>query len=840
MNDNVFKAALAGLLHDIGKFAQRAAEGTHIQWDDEAKKEFKYQHALHTDQVVAQIVPDQWREAVRAAAGRHHKPQTHLDRVVTMADRLSAGERADESKDHPKQLQSIFCRLTGLNDEAGKPISAPAAKYLPLKKLAIEESVIFPVETINDSHGTYKELWDEFAQEAAALKIVFETDGADKPAYLESLLNLMRQYTWCIPSAYYKSVPDVSLYDHSRMTAALAACLAEQPAEKVQAWFNKEATDEPVALLVGGDISGVQKFIYTIASTDAAKSLRGRSFYLQLLTEVVAHYVLEQLDLPTANLIYAGGGNFFLLAPLGSSKDDLRKISRDVTERLLNAHNGDLHLILANTSINTVQFKRKNFHKAWSQLHQQLNKAKLQPMVDLLTENLAEEIGFALGEGGDTDRQCKVCGREVTTDERVEVDDDGNRTCNLCQSFAKLGNALPKATHFVTLYSESKDHRNINKWWKGLETFGVNVWVVDAKLPPPTGSTRYISLPQNLRLVEVAQLPDDNGTAKYTNTLQQELNQIDCAVVNTFRLFAQLAPLDEKGNPKTFDKLAEDASGGFKRWGVLRMDVDNLGKLFEQGFSKTVNGAIENRLTLSRLAQLSFGLRLFFEGWLPNLADTDEDRLYIQYAGGDDLFVVGSWDALPPFAARIRESFDNYVANNPAITLSGGVVLAAEKYPLYHAAHNAEQAEHKAKAFVRPKTHNNAGRTKDAFCFLEQVVAWEDFGEIEKRAQNLKAWCGEDGPVSRGLLQNLLSIYLEYKRGRDEALRNKQWDRDKPYVGPWMWHLAYQLARRREGKNTPDAVKDELLKMEDEILSSQEAIEAIGLAARWAQYLIRK
>ena len=33
----------------------------------------------------------------------------------------------------------------------------------------------------------------------------------------------MQTYTWCIPSAYYQSVPDVSLYDHSRMTAALAA-----------------------------------------------------------------------------------------------------------------------------------------------------------------------------------------------------------------------------------------------------------------------------------------------------------------------------------------------------------------------------------------------------------------------------------------------------------------------------------------------------------------------------------------------------------------------------------------------------------------------------------------
>ena len=73
---------------------------------------------------------------------------------------------------------------------------------------------------------------------------------------------------------------------------------------------------KPVALLIGGDISGIQKFIYTIASKKAAKTLRGRSFYLQLLTEAVLRFVLGELELPYTNVIYAGGGHFFLLAPL--------------------------------------------------------------------------------------------------------------------------------------------------------------------------------------------------------------------------------------------------------------------------------------------------------------------------------------------------------------------------------------------------------------------------------------------------------------------------------------------------------------------------------------------
>jgi uncharacterized membrane protein len=36
--------------------------------------------------------------------------------------------------------------------------------------------------------------------------------------------------------------------------------------------------------------------------------------YLQLLTEATARYVLRRLNLPITNLIYSGGGNFYLLA----------------------------------------------------------------------------------------------------------------------------------------------------------------------------------------------------------------------------------------------------------------------------------------------------------------------------------------------------------------------------------------------------------------------------------------------------------------------------------------------------------------------------------------------
>jgi CRISPR-associated protein Csm1 len=55
------------------------------------------------------------------------------------------------------------------------------------------------------------------------------------------------------------------------------------------------------------DISGIQKFIYTISSKGALKGLRSRSFYLEMLLQHVIDCLLDKCGLSRANLIYSGG-----------------------------------------------------------------------------------------------------------------------------------------------------------------------------------------------------------------------------------------------------------------------------------------------------------------------------------------------------------------------------------------------------------------------------------------------------------------------------------------------------------------------------------------------------
>jgi len=73
--------------------------------------------------------------------------------------------------------------------------------------------------------------------------------------------------------------------------------------------------DEKAFLLYSADVSGIQNFIYTVSTDNALRSMRSRSFFLELLME---HYIDEVLDgcgLSRANLLYSGGGHCYMLLP---------------------------------------------------------------------------------------------------------------------------------------------------------------------------------------------------------------------------------------------------------------------------------------------------------------------------------------------------------------------------------------------------------------------------------------------------------------------------------------------------------------------------------------------
>src|SRR5690554_901912 len=189
-------------------------------------------------------------------------------------------------------------------------------------------------EKNSDRDGLLAKLLDAFLNEAEKLE-AFE----DFRSFYDTLYALLEKYTTRVASSAGVAL---SLFDHARSVAAVARCLEDAGEE------NRNSV-----LLVKGDVSGIQTFIYrSIRSIEnPAKQLRGRSVYVGLLSDTIAQYYLDELGLNRANLIFSGGGHFLLLAPhTGNTIQVLDRLERELNIWLLHTFGGALQIVTASTS----------------------------------------------------------------------------------------------------------------------------------------------------------------------------------------------------------------------------------------------------------------------------------------------------------------------------------------------------------------------------------------------------------------------------------------------------------------------------------------------------------
>jgi len=727
----------------------------------------------------------------------------------------------------PRQMMTIFDRISLMKDRKEK--DAKDRKYLPLRPLNLTEKTLFPMDKQDkDSEGDgYQVLLDTLASTA-------KQDPGDMQAYIENMLGAMQTATWCVPSAYYYFAPDVSLYDHSRMTAALAVCMAELPESEIdslleaarEAFKEKEKKtlpDTSLALLIGGDISGIQKFIYTITSKKAAQTLRGRSFYLQLLTEAVLRFVLNELGLPYTNVIYSGGGHFFLLAPV-SAKEKLDSLRSEITKKMLVHHGTDLYFALGFAEVPASGFEAGKFPEYWDRMHADLGIAKQQRYIELGNE-MHEKI-FAVPEsGGNPDDTCSVCGNDS---KKVRKFDDENETqsriCPLCDSFwDDIGQYLPK-TNFVALGWQKPQDTERGTLIDVLNSFGLQIKLLDKEKK----QTQFIGVDRvtlwALDDAEFSDYPNVAGGTPSTRLSRYTVNQIP--VVRTQDEADDInkrlgsVPLDEKaivGRQKTFDHLLAQVDNGFKRLGVLRMDVDNLGDVFKNGLGKYA--------TLARIATLSFQMSLFFEGWIKQICEEPmfEGKIYAVYAGGDDVFLIGPWDVMPDLALKIHDDFEKYTANHPDLHISAGLAFIGGKYPIYQAAKDAEDAVNAAK-------RQHGKDFKDAFHFIGNTWKWKEFIEVRAKFERVVRIVEElKGPHA------IIQILRELAEMKAQKLKN-----GKEIWGPWQWRGAYLLKRMEEREKGKPELAEAIVSISKDLEPNYVNINQWGAAARWAQLQTRK
>jgi len=436
-------------------------------------------------------------------------------------------------------------------------------------------------------------------------------------------------------------------------------------------------------------------------------------------------------------------------------------------------------------------------------MHADLGIAKQQRYIELGNE-MHEKI-FAVPEsGGNPDSTCSVCGGDaLKTDAFTDYDEAQARICSLCDSFSKeLGGKLTE-TNFVALGWQKPQYTDAGTLPDVLKSFGLQFQLLRNEK-------------ESLTLKDAERI-----TLWVLNDPKRGYPKSD--VFPT----AKLLRYTVNDIPQmTFDELQEEVDNGFKRLGVLRMDVDNLGDVFKNGLGKYA--------TLARIATLSFQMSLFFEGWIKQICEEPmfEGKIYAVYAGGDDVFLIGPWDVMPDLALKIHDDFEKYTANHPDLHISAGLAFIGGKYPIYQAAEDAEDAVNAAK-------RKDGKDFKDAFYFIGTAWKWDAFKDVQKKFNTIVNVVSkkEDGGLdgSQAVIQTLREL-AEMKVKRSEKTKN-----EKQIWGPWQWRGAYLLKRmeERERKARPE-LADEIATISQSLEPNYATLDQWGAAARWAQLKTRK
>ncbi len=460
------------------------------------------------------------------------------------------------------------------------------------------------------------------------------------------------------------------------MTAAYSSCIYGYLQEKGITDYKdelflhaKEFYEKKAFRLFSMDISGIQSFIYTIHSKHALRTLRARSFYLEILMEHMIDEILERCSLSRANLIYSGGGHCYMLLP---NTEETIGIIRD-TQEMFNAffvENFDIALYVAADSVECSSYDLENNPAgSYAELFRNLSKKLSAQKAARYTAEQIIDLNRKTAKSGD--RECRVCKRTS------EIDEDG--MCSFCAMLKKMSDGILYQDFFTVTEQEQA-----------------------ASIPLPGGRFLVAQSENELR----SAMEEDFFVRTYGK------NKFYTGKYATTKLW--VGDYTQKG--KTMEKYAKEATG-INRIAVLRADVDNLGHAFVGGFP-------EKYTTLSRTATLSRQLSLFFKhhiNWILRNGersihgDTQERNASIVYSGGDDLFIVGAWKDVIELALDIRHKLKEYSIDT--LTISAGIGIYSAGYPIRVSAGEVAGLEEQSKS--QPQ--------KNSVTLLKSTYSWEEF-----------------------------------------------------------------------------------------------------------------
>lgn len=802
------EVVIAAWLHDVGKFAQRAdiqelynknSEGMYCKTTKDGR--YTHQHVVYTEGFLNKykdVLPDGLNVTnIKNLAANHHNPSSYYDWIIAEADRLSSGsdrcnilgiaQTKDESEfDEEKNKLKFYEKpmihiLTTLQlDDKERPENS-FCKMLPL-----ENENIIPLSDYKTSKEEYAKLWKQFSSDFEKLK------GLNYDEFLLSLNTLLERYWWCIPSATNADA-DISLYQHSKTTAAFAATLFQY--HKSVNLENEQAlrTDDKKFLFINGDMSGIQKYIFDLkTSSDNAKLLRAKSFQLWALSEIISQYITKRFNVTYANIMTSAGGKFIILLPNTTENRTkiLPQLQLEIEKYFLNEFAGKLTLIISDgTQANYSDLKSEKVQELINRIGDDCDISKSKKMQKVLkTDGAVLEKNY---DDLQINGECPKCG--VFPASKPDGNDD-ERQCKTCTKLIEIGQKLVKSAKVVLKCEKLRHFSDMVELYE---------WDRDVKF--------YYSVNEYKPGQPLMNLPYVAPKFEYFSNEEKTSMNLDNERIENIDGDALL----------TFEEISNLSSGN-KKLAMFKADIDNLGLVFSQSLKK--------RLSFSRYAGLSHQLHYFFSSFYAwfvnnhsdNIGIPYKNRIYTVFSGGDDLCILGSWDAVMQFAYDFQKELCKFTNNNKSVSISGGIALVNSKLPVRNIAEEAESLLEKSKGKDE----------KNAITVFGTTVSWSEY---EK--------CLIDGRFLDKMLKNekistsVVYKFIDFANRAEKTLGKKNSVADvSELVNPknriWKSNMIYILAR-----NVTDKELNEKLKS---FGASAESMIKSRIAVSYALYMNRK
>lgn len=498
--------------------------------------------------------------------------------------------------------------------------------------------------------------------------------------------SILEKYLWCIPASKYLE-NDISLYVHLKNTTAISICKYKVKMQQ------RENANENTYIIATGNFSGIQNYIFSfnnMGKSGVTKRLRAKSFYVDVIVKILAHYIIDEFEVTNINILMMTGGKFNILLPnVSNAEDKLLRIRKKFNQFIYDEFKGQLIVNLAwiiggdNCLI--------EYNNSLSNLSKKLSQEKNRAFSDIvISKNSWIEEKFILYDSIQGKKYCPSCG--------VTLIDKRNNQCDKCQMYTEIGGDIPKSKYI------SYHKKGGNNIYTIFENYGVSLSAEDDF--------------EGAYLIEQINSNDIcSKHMKYPIVPKVMVNHI---------------PMKEK-EVVGFDELASSAVGK-KKIAALKADIDLLGFIFAEGIRK-------NRNILSRTYTMSRLFNMFFSGYINKVLSENNkfDNVYCVFSGGDDLFLIGPWNIIPDLAILIQEQFRKFTAENTNITLSASITTYHVKEHITRIGEKGEEQLKIVKNYLNEKLYPGKNG-RNAISFFDTIFSWDDFKEvieIGKRLINL-------------------------------------------------------------------------------------------------------